>query len=141
MIPINELVRRSRAAGLKRAARNREEIKLERERQTLRAADRICEWLVETQMNAPNCEMIVDEVRRKLWSMAQAGLHPDRVAPPDTPIDEIIEQTRPPAIKDARIDIAGWYSEWLCRWSFFAFPDEDIRDNALDLALQRQQNR
>ena len=89
-------------------------------------------------MNGPNCEMIVDEVRRKLWSMAQAGLHPDRVAPPDTPIDEIIEQTRPPAIKDDCIDIAGWYSQWLCRWSFFAFPDEDIRDNALDIALARQ---
>ncbi len=138
LIPTNELVRRSRAAGLQRAAQNREEIKLERERQTLLAAERICKWLLETQMIAPNCEMIVDEVRRKFHNMAQAGLHPTRVAPPDTPIDEIIEQTRPPAIKDDCIDVTGWYAQWLTRWTFFAFPDEDIRDNALDLVLEKQ---
>jgi hypothetical protein len=141
LISTNELVRRAKAEGSRRAARNREEIRLERERHTLRAADRICKWLLETQMNGPSCEMIVNEVRRKLHGMAQAGLHPTRVAPPDTPIDEIIEQTRPPAIKDDCIDVTGWYAQWLIRWTFFAFPDEDIRDNALDLALEKQWGR
>ena len=90
------------------------------------------------KFNGPNREIIVDEARRQFHDMAQAGLRPDRTAPPDIPIEKIIEQTKPPALEDDSIDIAGWLIQWLVRWSFFAFPDEDIRDNALDLALERQ---
>ena len=134
----NELVRRSRAAGLRYAARHREEIELERARQTLKASDHICKWLLQTQMNGPNSEMIVDEARHAFHAMAEAGLRPAGVAPPDTTVTKIIEKTRPPELKDDSIDIAGWFAQWLCRWTFFAFPDQDMRDDALDLALQRQ---
>jgi hypothetical protein len=73
--------------------------------------------------------------------MKEAGLHPSAVAPPGTPVARIIERTRPPALTDGRIDIVAWFAQWLCKWSFFAFPDEEIRDSALDLALQRQLGR
>jgi hypothetical protein len=36
------------------------------------------------------------------------------------------------------IDIVAWFAQWLCKWSFFAFPDADMRDAALDLARQKQ---
>jgi len=130
----NELVRRSKAAGLKRIARHREDLNLKRERQTLKAADRISKWLLETHIIGPDCEKIVNEVRRE-FAMREA----DRSLPTQPtislPIAEIIRRSRP--APDESIDIAGWYAQWLCRWSFFAFP-EDIRDNALDLALERQ---
>lgn len=132
----NELVRRSRAAGLQRAARQREDLKLQRETQTLKAADRISKWLLETHMNRPNREMIVNDARQDFHTKTPAELCPIRV-PPGTPIDRIIEQTRPPDRHDS-IDIAGWYTAWLCCWTSLAFPDPDIRDNAIDIALQQQ---
>jgi hypothetical protein len=85
--------------------------------------------------------MIVDEVRRQFSSMAQAVLHLTRVAPANTPIDQIIECTKPPELKDNSIDIVAWFAQWLTRWCFFVFSDEDIRDNALGLALKRQWTR
>jgi hypothetical protein len=134
----NELVRRSRAAALRRDARHREEIELKRERQALKAADCISKWLLKTRLNGPNREMIVDEVRRE-FAMREA----DRSLPASPkirlPLDEIIRRSRP--APDDSIDIVAWHAQWLCRWSFFAFPDEDIRDDALDLALQKQWGR
>jgi hypothetical protein len=137
-----ELVRRSRAAGRARAAKNNEELKLERERQTLHAADLICNWLAEKHMNGPNREKMVENVRLKLRGILPAELLPTIQAGPDTPIDQIIEQTKPPELKEEYgIDIAGWLAEWLYNWTFYAFRDEVVRDNALDLALARRSTR
>ena len=85
--------------------------------------------------------MIVKEVQRELLAMKDAGLHPSVVAPSGMPVSQIIKRTKPPALTDGRIDIVAWFAQWLCRWSFFAFPDEDIRNAALDLALQKQLGR
>jgi hypothetical protein len=85
---------------------------------------------------APRCgsrEAIVKEVRHKFITMKEAGLHPSVTAPPNTLVSKIIECTKP-ALIDGRIDIVAWFAQWLCKWSFFAFPDEDIKDKALDLA-------
>jgi len=137
-ITTSELVRRSRAAGRARAAKNNEELKLERGRQTLHAADLICKWLVETQMYGPDCKQALDDVKRKLQGIIPAELLPTIQASPDTPIDQIIEQTKPPAFKEEyKFDIAGWFTEWLYNWTFYAFHDVGVRDNALDLAIKR----
>ena len=134
----NELVRRAEAAGLRRAARRRESIEQKRKRQTLKAADHISKWLLETQLNGPNCEMIVDEVRRE-FAMREADKSLPLPPTVSLPVAEIIRRSRPPELtEDNKIDIVGWFAQWLCRWSFFAFSDEEIRDNALDIALARQ---
>lgn len=138
-ITTSELVRRSKAAGRARAARNREELKLERGRQALHAADLICKWLIATQMNAPNREMIVEEARLRFHGVIPVELNRSRQFAPDTQIEDIIVQTKPPELKEEhKTDIAGWFAAWLCQWTFYAFRDEDVRDNALDLALERQ---
>jgi hypothetical protein len=31
-----------------------------------------------------------------------------------------------------------WYADWLARWAYFAFPDEIIRDRALNIALDKE---
>jgi hypothetical protein len=139
-ISTNELVRRAIAAGQHHSARNGEALELERSQETLKAADLICDWLLQTHLFGPARKMIVEEVRRKFRNMKEAGLHPSAVAPPGTPVSRIIERTEP-ALTDGRIDIVAWFAQWLCRWSFFAFPDEHIRDNAVDLALQKQVGR
>jgi|SRR6185503_12957452 len=87
-ISTNELVRRFHAVGVRRTARHREEVEIER-RQARKAADQICPWLACVGLNKPNCEMIVDEVRRLFSSIAPAPQN--RVAPPDLTVEEIIE--------------------------------------------------
>ena len=126
-ISTNELVRRAKA-GLFPAKHH----------ETRMAADLICDWLLQTNLFGPAREMIVKEVQRKFRMMKEAGLHSTAVAPPGTSVSRIIKCTEPAPLTDDSIDIA-WFAQWLCKWSFFAFPDEDIRDSALDLALQMQQ--
>jgi len=103
----NELVRRSKAAGLKRVALHREEIALEQAREALKAAGTICEWL------------------RNKGVGGSFG-------------EQIIERSQPKRAIDDNADPINWYHEWLCRWAFFAFPDPEVRDTALDKALQAQ---
>ena len=137
-ISTNELVRRAKAACLRPCAQHREEIALERTLEPGKATDLIGNWLLQTQLFGPAREMIVKEVQREFLAMKEAGLRPSVAAPYDMPTSQIILRTKPPALTDNRIDIVAWFAQWLCRWSFFAFPDEDIRDTALDLARQRQ---
>ena len=135
-ISTNELVRRAKAACLRPCAQQREEIALERTLEPGKATDLICDWILQTQLFGPAREMIVKEAQREFLAMREAGLRPSLAAPSGMPVSQIIERVKPPT--DNRIDIVAWFAQWLCRWSFFAFPDEHIRDTALDLARQRQ---
>jgi lambda repressor-like predicted transcriptional regulator len=134
-ISTNELVRRSQAAGLRLAARHREEVELERARQIRKAADQICTWLAGIGLNKPNCEMIVDEVRRTFNLLAPAP--PSPRASLELTVEQIIERTRPAELNDDSIDILNRFIHWLLRWTFWAFPDPTIRDHALDIALEK----
>jgi lambda repressor-like predicted transcriptional regulator len=137
----NELVRRSKAAGLNRAARHREEIALEQARETLRAADTICNWFVNIGIAGSFGEQIIDEVRREFADRELYRSLPSVPKNPDIPINTIIERSRPKRAMDNNADWIGWYHEWLCRWAFFAFPDPVVRDAALEIALQKQWTR
>ncbi len=129
-ITTNELVRRAKASlG---TAEHHKTLTIDREIRI--AADLICDWLLHIQLFEPARKMIVEEVRRKFRIMKEAGLHPSAVAPPARPVARIIDITRP--APDDRIHIVAWFARWLCRWSFFAFPDVEIRDNALQLARE-----
>jgi transposase-like protein len=123
-ISTNELVRRARAADLRRSPDNSEALALERTEETLKAADLICDWLLQTQLFGPARKMIVKEVRHKFITVKEAGLHPSVTAPHDSPVSEIIKRAKPPALADGHIDIVARFAQWLCRWSFFAFPNE-----------------
>jgi hypothetical protein len=82
--------------------------------------------------------MIVEETQRKFRLMKEAGLHPPVAAQTNTPVSQIIVRTEPPELTDSRIDIVVPFAQWLCRWSFFAFPDDAVRDTALEMARQQQ---
>ena len=134
-ISTNELARRAKAAG-HRSVKRHETLTIDRDREVRKAADLICDWVLQTTLFGPARKMIVEEVRRKFRNMKEAGLHPSAAAPHDTPVSKIIERTEPAL--DDRIDITAWFAQWLCKWCFFAFPDQEIRDDALDLAFQKQ---
>lgn len=137
-ISTSELARRAITALQRQAASQQANARQERARQAIDGAKLICRWLRQTQFHGPSCEMIINEVRREL-AMRQS----DRTlpAPPTTlnlPVVEIIRRSKPAELTDDGIDIIAWYAQWLCRWTFFAFPDPDIRDNALDTALEQK---
>ena len=134
-ISTNELIRRAKA-GSRLSAKGREKLVIDRDLETRSAADLICDWLLQTKMFAPVREMIVKEVQRKFRTMKEARLHPSVVALTEALVSQIIKRVKPHA--DDSIDIVAWFAQWLCKWSFFAFPDENVRAAALDLALEKQ---
>ena len=140
-ISTNELVRRAKAASLHRSPDHSEALELDRVREARTATDLICDWLLQTDLFGPAREAIVKEVQHKFLAMKEAGSRPLLAAPSDMPTSQIIKRTKPPALTDGRIDIVAWFAQWLCRWSFYAFPDVDVRGAALDLALQKQLGR
>jgi hypothetical protein len=131
----NKLLRRARAQIQRQAARQQADRQQEHQRQTAEAAQLISNWLNQTELYGPACEDIVNEVR---WEFAAREAGGARPAPPkvNVALDEIIRRSKP--AEDPEIDIVAWYAQWLCGWTFFAFSNPDIRDQALDLALQQQ---
>ncbi|HMH15686.1 MAG TPA: hypothetical protein VK578_21480 [Edaphobacter sp.] len=121
-----------------RSVKHRETSALDRDRETRIAADLICDWLLQTELNRAAREAIVKEAQRKFRMMKEAGRHPSAIAPPGTPVSRIIERTEPPALTDDSIDAVSWFARWLCRWSLNAFPEENVRDSGLSLALEKQ---
>jgi transposase-like protein len=140
-ISTRELVRRAKAASTRRAQRHREVVALERDEAARKETDLICNWLLQTGLHGPSCVMIVDEVRRRLATDEAAGIVPKVSKPLDLPIHEIIRRRRPDDLKDPTMDTISWHAEWLLRWAFCAFPDEQVRWTALDIALERQWER
>jgi len=140
-ITTNELVRRAKAAGLRRDAHQREAIELERAKAARKAADVICDWLAREHLPGSYGEQIIEAVRREFAKRQLAGGLPQRPKGIEITTKELIERCRPKRPIDDNAAFIGWYHEWLCRWSFFAFSDDDIRDTALDLALQKQWDR
>jgi hypothetical protein len=138
-ISTNELARRAKA-GL-RPTKHHQSLTIDRDREIRIAADHTCDWLLQTQLFGPAREMIVKEVQRKFRMMKEAGLHPAAVARHNPAVSKIIVHTKPPVHVEESVDIVAWFAQWLCKWSFSAFPDKDIRDSALDLALQMQTGR
>jgi hypothetical protein len=137
-ISTNQLLRSATAHRQQQAARRQANAQRELERQAADAARIISNWFKQTRLNGRSCETILNEVRREFAIRQADGALP---APsiPNLHIDEIIRRSRP--ADDHDIDITAWFAHWLCRWTFFAFPDPHIRDHALDLALKLQERR
>lgn len=136
------LVRRARDAQKLRAAREQQVLEERRNKAAAQAAVEICNWLEECQLWPAHGENIIDEARRIFAANDANGTLPKYTAPGDTPLDQIIERTRPKPSKadpePLEVGSVGWYAEWLARWAFFAYPDAEVRDRALGLAYNAQ---
>jgi DNA-binding transcriptional MerR regulator len=141
-ISTNELARRSRAAGKRRAARHREETGLEQAREARRAANSVSDWLAEEGMSGPLGEQVIEETRRDFADRELTGHMPQYPSGvPELPRKELIQRCRPTTLPENNADYIDWYHQWLWRWAFVAFPDPVVRDDALELALQQQWKR
>jgi DNA-binding transcriptional MerR regulator len=141
-ISTNELARRSKAAGQRRAARHREEIGLEQARETRIAGNAISSWLAQEGLSHAWGELIIEEVRRDFADRELTGQmppYPSGVL--ELPRQELIRRCRPTTLPENNADSIDWYHQWLWRWAFVAFPDPVVRDDALELALQQQWKR
>ena len=132
-----ELARRGRDKA-------RKALEEERKRVVNQVSQTIGEWLQREGYSGAVGEKIIDEARYML-ATAEAGNQLPRISPPPpgTPIEQIIEKTRPPwAQVDTRIpwiyraEPWDWYAQWLTRWVYFALPDSDSRHQALKTALE-----
>ena len=137
-ISTNELVRRSKAAGIRRTAMHRKTREFERTQASRRACKKICDWLAAEQMSGPYGEQIVNGARHLFAKAEQDGKFPKDAAPTDMPTAEIIKRCRPAELKTDAISFVARHAWWLARWAYYAFTDTSVRDTALDLALDEQ---
>jgi transposase-like protein len=137
-ISTNELVRRSKAAEIRRSSTHREAREFERIRASRQGCKTICGWLADEQVSGPYGEQIVDEARRQLANAEQDGKFPSGAAPTDMPTAEIIQRCRPAELKNGSTSFIARHAWWLARWSFYVLTDPWVRDQALELALNEQ---
>jgi transposase-like protein len=136
-ISTRELVRRSRAAKLQCAAKERQADERKRMQAAQQGSKTICDWLEEEKLWPSHGEAIVDETRMILFQAEQHGTLPQGPPPPPgTPVKEIIRRCRPKPETVESSDVAR-YAHWLAVWAYYSFPDTMVRDRALNLALDR----
>ena len=137
-ISTNELVRRAKAAGIRRTDRQRESRQLERNKASIRGCTTICDWLAEENLSASSGQQIVGEARRLLAIAEDTKQLPRDAAPPDMPTGMIIQRCRPPEPKTDKISFVAWFAYWLALWVANSMTDSWIRYQAIELALERQ---
>jgi lambda repressor-like predicted transcriptional regulator len=140
-ISTNELCRRAKAAGIRRTARQRESLQLERTQASVRGCRTICDWLAEENISAACGEQIVEEARRELVNAEERNQLPLDAAPPDMPVVEIIQRCRPAEPKTDAVSFVAWFAYWLALWAAYAMTDSWVRYQAIELALERQSRR
>jgi hypothetical protein len=134
-ITTNELLRRAKAAAQLRDQQQRKAAQQDRERQGAEGADLIYRWFIETGFNAASCWSILEDVRLKFTLKEQDGSLPMHPKPVEVPVAEIIRKTEPPP-RSGEIALEGWYAGWLFSWTYWAFPDREVRWTALDTVLE-----
>jgi transposase-like protein len=136
-ISTRELVRRSKAVKVQRAAKERQAAESKRMQAAQQGSKTICDWLEEEKLWPAHGEAIVDETRMILFGAERYGTLPQGPPPPpSTPVEEIIRRCRPKPETVESSDVAR-YAHWLAVWAYYAFPDTVVRDRALNLALNR----
>jgi hypothetical protein len=137
-VSIREMVRRGKAAAREHDVRRTETFERKRAEAARNGATAICNWLIEIGLTGPSCEQIIEEVRREFAQREQDGSLPPPPARHRLAIKELIQRSKPKSpIPDDAASIS-WYHQWLFRWTFCAFPDAFVKDEALDIALQQQ---
>jgi hypothetical protein len=141
LITTNELVRRGKADKMQRAEQHIATLEIRRAESARQGADQICNWILKEKIYGPDGERIIEEVRHEfdLREMdCSLPALPDHAA---LSLKELIQRSKPKRPLDGNAALVSWYAEWLCRWSFFAYEDPDVRDSALEQALERQWKR
>ena len=136
-ISTRELVRRSKAAIKASAERDKETQEEKRTKEVQKWSTAICRWLEEMEFFTSHAVSIIDEAR---WQMAAADVSgglPGSKAPKGMSLKEIIQRTQPSDSGYEDSSEVASYAAWLARWSFFAIPDPDLRDAALEDASER----
>jgi hypothetical protein len=140
-ISTRELIRRGKAATLKQKVQDQTAFERRHTEAARKGAADICNWFREVNFTGPTCEQIVEIVRREFGQRGQDGNLPAPPLQKLPPLQTLIERSRPKGPIPGGASSSSWYAEWLCRWTFFAFPDSVVRDEALDIALQQQWKR
>ncbi len=135
------LVRGAKASRLQRVADAREELEDKRAKEAAAGCSLICEWLEEEGLEKGHGEAIILESRRMLAISERTKKLPKSPAPPDISVAEIIHRSRPPQAVIEESSSAAFYGAWLARWTWYAFLDPNVRDQALHLALAAQPKR
>ena len=140
-ISTRELIRRGKAATLKQKVQHQAVFERQRNEAARKGAVNICDWFLEIGFTGPTCEQIVEEVRREFSYREQDGNLPAHPLQELPTLQTLIERSRPKGPIPNDPSVVSWYALWLYRWTFFAFPDSVVRDEALDIALQKQWKR
>ena len=99
-----------------------------------RGAKVITSWLA-GKLQSAYAEQVIDEARHRLAEAEAAGKLPKFRAPKGMKVSEIIRRLEPKPSADD-VSFVDRYAHWLARWSFFAFPNAEVRDRALDHAWE-----
>jgi hypothetical protein len=140
-ISTNELIRRGKGTKLRPAVQPSKAAEIRPTISAGEAADLICNWFGEHKIYRPDGEMIIKEVRREFAIRERDGslqAFSNNAVPP---INELVWRCKPKRAFPKDATSIHWYHEWLFRWVYFAFPDAQVRDEALQLALDRQKKR
>jgi len=140
-VSTRELVRRAKDAAREHDVRRKETFERNRTEDARNAATAISNWLIEIGFTGPTCEQIVEEVRREFAQREQDGTLPPPPGRHRLSLEKLVLRCRPKTTVPDNADSVSWYAEWLCRWTFCAFPDAFVRDEALAHAVQKQWNR
>jgi len=137
-ISTNELVRQYKIAGIRRNLVHLEAREFERAQARLQGSKFICNWLAHEGMEGAYGEQIVGEVRWRLAMEEQTGKLPRIPEPIELSVADIIHRCRPSEPISGEISHVAWYAAWLLRWAFYSMTDAQVRDDALELALDTQ---
>jgi transposase len=137
----NELVRRSKAASVRRANRKREDEEHDREVKAVEGSKLICDWLRDEGVYGPDGEQILGDVLRELVAREMDGSLPTPPKNTGIRLTELIKRCRPNRPRDENAASNHWFAEWLFRWAFFALPDQVVLEDALSKAKEIQEHR
>jgi hypothetical protein len=137
-ISTNELARRTRAAGTRRAAKHREAREFERTQAALQGCKTICDWLQSEGLSNSDGGQIVDEAQRQLANTELTSTFPKVTTQPDMPTGQIIQSCQPTGANFSGLSSIVWFGTWLAIWSYYSMTDPRVRSQAIDLALNEQ---
>jgi hypothetical protein len=141
-ISTSELVRRAKAERQRREKKAQQAAEREGERQANEGAKLICDWLEKNRVSGPDGERIINQVRDKFIQASRTGTPPPKInIPAGRSQAELIELCRPKRPIPNDVENINWYVEWLTWWVLYVFADPNVRDQALDIALERQWKR
>jgi hypothetical protein len=109
---------------------------IERTRASRKGCRTILDWLEAEGKSGAYAKQIVEEARRLLIEAEKNKRFPQGDAPPGMKTAEIILRSRPAGpMPDGATQIA-WFALWLAVWVFRALRDDQVRYQAIELALE-----